>query len=107
MYDTFYDSPHGLKNDRNFSSAYDICLLANECMKNKLFREVVGTNFYQTRAFGNQAAFRNGNDRKNSYYYWENTNKLLGCMGGLIGCKTGITTAAGPCFAGFYEKDGL
>jgi len=28
-------------------------------------------------------------------------------MDGLIGCKTGITTAAGPCFAGFYEKDDL
>lgn len=40
-------------------------------------------------------------------YRWENTNKLLGKEGGFIGCKTGITDAAGPCFAGFYEKDGL
>ena len=24
-------------------------------------------------------------------------------MNGLIGCKTGITNAAGPCFAGYYE----
>ena len=48
MYDTFYDSPHGLKNDRNFSSAYDTCILANECMKKKLFREVVGTSYYET-----------------------------------------------------------
>ena len=33
MNDTFYDSPHGLKNERNFASAYDICLLVTECMK--------------------------------------------------------------------------
>ena len=38
-------------------------------------------------------------------YRWENTNKLLGKDKGFIGCKTGITNAAGPCFAGFYEKD--
>jgi len=28
-------------------------------------------------------------------------------MDGLKGCKTGITASAGPCFAGYYEKDGL
>lgn len=33
MMDSFYDSPHGLKNVRNFSSAYDVCLLVTECMK--------------------------------------------------------------------------
>ena len=27
MYDTFYDSPHGLRNDRNFSTAFDVALL--------------------------------------------------------------------------------
>jgi serine-type D-Ala-D-Ala carboxypeptidase (penicillin-binding protein 5/6) len=32
LVDTQYDSPHGLMNRNNFSSAYDICLLANECM---------------------------------------------------------------------------
>ena len=38
-------------------------------------------------------------------YTWENTNKLLGSVDGVIGCKTGITDAAGPCFCGGYEKD--
>jgi D-alanyl-D-alanine carboxypeptidase len=31
-------------------------------------------------------------------------------MEGLLGCKTGITDAAGPCFGGYYEnnkKDGM
>ena len=27
MLDTFYDSPHGLRNERNFSTTYDVCLL--------------------------------------------------------------------------------
>ena len=28
-------------------------------------------------------------------------------MDGIIGCKTGITTAAGPCLAAFYENPRL
>ena len=107
MYDTFYDSPHGLRNERNFSTAYDVALLVNECMKIPLFRQVVGTGYTETRSLGNQAAMRNFNERKLTQYRWESTNKLLGCLDGLLGCKTGITTAAGPCFAGYYEADGL
>lgn len=29
---------------------------------------------------------------------------MLDVLPGLIGTKTGITTAAGPCFAGYYEN---
>lgn len=108
MYDTFYDSPHGLKNNRNFSTAYDVCLLVAECMKMPKFWEVVSTPYFTTRAVGNEHAARNGNGlKKGTYYDWESTNKLLGCLNGLYGCKTGITRPAGPCFAGYYEKNGL
>ena len=57
---------------------------------------------------GNEAASRNGHGiRKGTHYEWESTNKLLGYLDGLYGCKTGITRPAGPCFAGYYEKNGL
>jgi len=42
---------------------------------------------------------------KGPTYEWENTNRMLG-VPGFIGCKTGVTPAAGPCFAGCYEKNG-
>lgn len=38
-------------------------------------------------------------------YVWENTNRMLG-VSGYIGCKTGITPAAGPCLSACYEKNG-
>ena len=38
-------------------------------------------------------------------YDWENTNRMLG-VSGYIGCKTGITPAAGPCLSACYEKNG-
>jgi D-alanyl-D-alanine carboxypeptidase len=108
MNDTHYDSPHGLKNTRNFATAYDICLLVTECMKIPTFWEVVSTPFFETKSLGNEISSRNGHlGKKMTMYQWETTNKLLGLLDGLYGCKTGITTAAGPCFAGYYEKDGM
>ena len=53
-------------------------------------------------------------------YEWINTNRLLpGAadyqeddqvvepLKGTLGCKTGITQSAGPCFAGFFDRKSL
>jgi len=69
---TFYDSPHGLMNKNNFSTAEDQAILISECMKIDAFRKVVGTKQYATKAIGSF-------DRQNlTNYKWENSNKLLG-----------------------------
>ena len=62
-------------------------------MRSVRFREVVSTRYYNTRALNDVS----------SHYYWENTNKLIGDH--WIGCKTGVTEAAGPCFSGWYEDN--
>jgi len=66
---TFYDSPHGLSNKQNVSSALDVCKLSTVCMQNKKFREVVGTKFYNVKKN------TNGNKRN---YKWFNTHLMLG-----------------------------
>ena len=43
MNNTNYDSPHGLMNKNNYSTAEDQAILISECMKNDAFRTVVGT----------------------------------------------------------------
>lgn len=97
MTGTNYDSPHGLMNKSNYSTAEDQAIMVREIMKSDIVRRVVATTEFETQAIG-------GRDRQNlTVYNWENTNKLLGKMPGIIGTKTGITQAAGPCFAGFYE----
>lgn len=85
---TFFDSPHGLVNWNNRSTAYDIALLCCFCMKNALFQEIVQKKYFKVDKREN--VFRN--------YYWENTQKLL-WQKGVFGIKTGITTNAGPCLA--------
>lgn len=70
-------------------------------MEHPRFREVVNTKQHTYTAVSSL-----NTTRKPTEYKWENTNKLLGTVDGFIGCKTGITDPAGPCFCGGYEKDG-
>jgi serine-type D-Ala-D-Ala carboxypeptidase (penicillin-binding protein 5/6) len=100
MSSTYFDSPHGLMNKFNYSTASDVAILTAECMKMDLFRKVVGTEEYETQALGGSPNI----DGKVNQYKWVNSNKLLGKYPGILGCKTGITAAAGPCFAGYYEN---
>jgi D-alanyl-D-alanine carboxypeptidase len=47
-------------------------------------------------------------------YEWQNTNRLLGfdfdsdetveMFKGTLGCKTGVTQSAGPCFSGRFSR---
>ena len=44
---THFDSPHGLQNVENLSTADDVCKLTAEAMKMKAFRDIVGTTQYE------------------------------------------------------------
>ena len=66
---SFYDSPHGLSNNNNKSSALDVARLATLCMKNSTFREIVCTKFYSVK--------KNTNGNKKTYK-WYNTHLMLG-----------------------------
>ena len=110
---THFDNPHGLCNIYNYSTALDMAILANKCMYIEQFRKVVKTKTYTVHT-------------ELRTYEWSNTNKLLGpdqiqkndldagqaddspvnLFKGTLGCKTGITPTAGPCFAGAFSRTG-
>lgn len=48
MFSTNFDSPHGMMNKYNYSTAYDVCLLTQRCMQIPRFREVVKTRVFTT-----------------------------------------------------------
>lgn len=50
LMNTFFDSPHGLMNPQNVSTAYDMARLSSHCMKIPLFRRIVSTKTYECRA---------------------------------------------------------
>ncbi|MFE0381102.1 D-alanyl-D-alanine carboxypeptidase family protein [Streptomyces inhibens] len=71
------------------STPTELAKLAQYAMKNDTFRTIVKSKQYK-----GDAPAANGRTRT---YTWINTNQLLGSYEGVIGIKTGTTTAAGDC----------
>lgn len=98
---THFINPSGIHDVEHYSTAYDMALIAQYCMKNETFRKVVSmpsctiaaTDKYEERYF------RNTNDLLNSKskYYYEFA----------IGTKTGYTTQAKRCLIATALKNDL
>ena len=143
---TKYVNPNGLNNKsvNNVTTAYDIAVIVKEGMKDKRFREIVGTqeyvieatNKYKKRQLTNSnmclwsdvidgAAKGNEADldkytaeyKSNPYNYTsddesanrqaakDSAKKIAKLMyKPCIGVKTGYSSTAGDCFAGFAKK---
>lgn len=98
---THFTNPSGIHDVEHYSTPYDMALIAQYCMKNESFRNVVSkpsctitaTDKYEERYF------RNTNDLLNSRskYYYEYA----------IGTKTGYTTQAKRCLIATALKNEL
>lgn len=98
---THFTNPSGIHNVEHYSTAYDMALIAQYCMKNETFRSIVSmpsctiepTDKYEKRYFKNTNDLL---DSKSKYYY-ENA----------IGIKTGFTTQAKNCLIAGSKKDDM
>ena len=98
---THFTNPSGIHDEEHYSTPYDMALIAQYCMKNETFRNIVSmqtctieaTDKYEKRFF------RNTNDllNKSSDYYYEYA----------IGTKTGYTSQAKRCLIATAKKDNL
>ena len=98
---TNFTNPSGIHDEQHYSTAYDMALIAQYCMKNETFRNVVSkpsckiaaTDKYEERYF------RNTNDllNKSTKYYYEHC----------IGIKTGYTKQAKRCLIAGASKNNL
>lgn len=79
-----FANPHGLDNEKHYSTAYDIALIASYAIKNKYINEIVGTNSITVR-FGKADKI------------FSNTNRLLRTYSPADGIKTGFTNGANRC----------
>ncbi len=106
MTNTNFMNPHGLHNDYHFTSARDLAKLSYEAMKNETFREIARSDRHQMEttnmqkermiSTGHRIMLKNYNGEANSYYYEY-----------ITGIKSGTTDAAGYCYVGAAEKDGV
>ena len=98
---THFTNPSGIHDEEHYSTAYDMALIAQYCMKNETFRsivskpscEVAATDKYEDRYFVNT----NDLIRPSSQYYYEYA----------IGIKTGFTSQAKNCLIAASKKDNM
>lgn len=93
---TRFANPHGLSAEGHFTTARDLAMLTAEALKNEDFARIVAT--YQTRI--PYEGIEGGR-------YLTNHNPLLKSYQGMIGVKTGWTTADGKCFVSAARRDGM
>ena len=105
MENTNFDSPHGLVNKNNKSTAYDMARLWMQWVKMKDFNLITKCRVYlwnNKRNKGSLISSLKSNKTTKIDYKWKNTNKLL--SKGYWGIKTGVTPTAGPWLAAFISK---
>ncbi len=85
---SYFMNPHGLPDEKHFTTARDLALVSAYAMENETFREIVSCKFYSPRG-------------------WKNKNKMLFEYDGAIGVKTGFTVAAGRCLVTSAEREGM
>lgn len=100
--DTLFNNPHGLDDDGwggdHHSCAADVAKICQEAMKNDTFRSIVG---------GGDTTITVSRGGSAHDVDLETTDLLLDLYEYAIGIKTGYTNAAGNCFAGAANKDGV
>lgn len=98
-----FTNTNGMHDENHYTTAADLALIADYCMKNETFREIVSTYTYPLPSTNKYSK----NDR-----IMKNTNQLLNplsknYLSSAIGIKTGYTSQAGNCLIAAVEKDGV
>lgn len=95
---TQFVNPHGLHDERHYTTARDMARIAQYAMQNPLFRQIISASTHAmagaNRTVSNRNDFINANKTDRYYVYG-------------TGIKTGSTSAAGSCFVGSATKDGI
>lgn len=97
--DTKFRNPNGLENANHYSSAYDLALIARECVKHTQLVEICSAPSYGIDAtnINDERTLRNSNKQLNSNSDYYNPE--------VYGLKTGYFETAGYCLVSAMEKD--
>ncbi|WP_442874912.1 serine hydrolase [Actinoplanes sp. NBC_00393] len=92
-------TPSGLDGRGQFTSAYDLALIARVCFDNADFRKYALTRNARMPA-------QKTKERKVGGFQFQNENKLIYNYPGALGGKTGFTTLARHSYVGAAERNG-
>ena len=98
---THFHNPNGMPDDEHWTTAYDLALIMQECLKNETFREIISTRIWHvppTNMMSEERIYQNhcALILEDSEYYYPD------CIGG----KTGYTDLAWRTLVCAAERDG-
>ena len=93
LYGTHFTNASGHDNERHYSTARDLAVLADTAMRNPIFASVVTRRTMRITTVNGRRTF-----------YLRSTNRLLGRYPGARGVKTGTTPAAGQCLVAMAQR---
>ncbi len=106
MTGTHFMNPHGLHHENHYTTARDLATLSYTAMQNETFRDIAGSVTHhmgatsaqkeRTISTGHRIMLKQYNGEANSYYYEY-----------ITGIKSGTTDAAGYCYVGSAERNGV
>lgn len=95
MNNTLFNNPHGLDEDtKNYSTAYDMALLAKYAYHNQTYRKIISTKKYTTKS-------------SIKSYVWYNRMSLINNYKNCVGGKNGYTPKAGKSLVSYAKNNDL
>ena len=91
---THFVTPHGLDSNDHYTTAFDLAILSNYALHNKIFSKIVKTKNYTITLNGKPKII-------------SNSNELLGNLDGVYGVKTGFTNGANRCLVTSCKRGNL
>ena len=101
---THFNNAHGYHDENHYTTARDMAIIAREAMTNEYFRQIVNQSGYRMPADNIYSKARN---LTSTNYMLINSADSETYYPYCIGIKTGHHSAAGYCFVGAAEKDGV
>ncbi len=99
---THFMNPHGLHEDDHYTTAYDLYLIFNECIKDSRFLDIISMKSYTGTLTGQDGSVRTAEWTPTNYYSAGLAEMPPGVQ--VIGGKTGTTDEAGSCVV-LYNLD--
>lgn len=100
---THFVTPNGLHDENHYTTAYDLYLIFQECVKNEAFMNIISSSSYTADITGADGTIRQTTWYPTNYYAKGEAELPYGAA--VIGGKTGYTGEAGDCLILLCEND--
>ena len=94
---THFSNPHGLTDEQQYTTAYDMYLIFNEAMKHEIFQQIIRLPSYKTEYKKADGNIKEVEVVSTDAFVRENSGVKAPAGITVIGGKTGSTYAAGQC----------